>query len=131
MTAQITLLMGDTMKDNLFAICFRRLLPVIALLLTFACSSERQRPASEPDAAATDAPPPAIETVLQQNSAELMQIPGVVGVAQGLQDERPCIVVYVKEKTDAVSAQIPKTLNGYPVQIIESGELRALPKPGL
>ncbi|MCB0316608.1 MAG: hypothetical protein KDH84_25705, partial [Calditrichaeota bacterium] len=64
------------MKDNLFAICFRRLLPVIALLLTFACSSERQRPASEPDAAATDAPPPAIETVLQQNSAELMQIPG-------------------------------------------------------
>lgn len=124
--------MGDTMKDNLFAIYFRQFLPVIMLmLLAFACSGEQQQPAPESEAPANDAPPPAIETVLQQHSAELMKLPGVVGVAQGLQDERPCIVVYVKEKTDAVSAQIPKTLNGYPVQIIESGELRALPKPGI
>ena len=131
MTAQITLLMGDTMKDNLFAICFRRLLPVIALLLTFACSSERQRPASEPDAAATDAPPPAIETVLQQNSAELMQIPGVVGVAQGLLNEKPCIIVYVVEKTSEINQKIPRQLSNFPVDIIESGEIRALPKLGL
>ncbi|MCB0260542.1 MAG: hypothetical protein KDH97_07505 [Calditrichaeota bacterium] len=60
-----------------------------------------------------------------------MQIPGVVGVAQGLLNEKPCIIVYVVEKTSEINQKIPRQLSNFPVDIIESGEIRALPKLGL
>lgn len=72
-----------------------------------------------------------IESVLQQNTDQLMQIPGVVGVAQGLLNEKPCIIVYVVEKTSEINQKIPRQLSNFPVDIIESGEIRALPKLGL
>ena len=72
-----------------------------------------------------------IERVLQQNTDQLMQIPGVVGVAQGLLNEKPCIIVYVVEKTSEINQKIPRQLSNFPVDIIESGEIRALPKLGL
>ena len=72
-----------------------------------------------------------IESVLQQNTDQLMQIPGVVGVAQGLLNEKPCIIVYVVEKTSEINQKIPQQLSNFPVDIIESGEIRALPKLGL
>ena len=72
-----------------------------------------------------------IESVLQQNTDQLMQIPGVVGVAQGLLNEKPCIIVYVVEKTSEINQKIPRKLSNFPVDIIESGEIRALPKLGL
>lgn len=72
-----------------------------------------------------------IDSVLQQNTDQLMQIPGVVGVAQGLLNEKPCIIVYVVEKTSEINQKIPRQLSNFPVDIIESGEIRALPKLGL
>ena len=69
-----------------------------------------------------------IEEVLKEHTKELMSMPGVVGTAQGLCDGKPCIKVFVTQKTPELDQKIPKRLEGYPVVIEETGEIRALPK---
>lgn len=70
---------------------------------------------------------PPIEKVLQSHTAELMAIPGVVGVYQGaLEDGTACITVMVVESTPALEAKIPKTLEGHPVVIEAGGEIRPM-----
>jgi len=72
----------------------------------------------------------AIEDVLKEHTKELMSIPGVVGTGQSLCDGKPCIKVYVVNKTPELEKQIPQTLEGYPVVIEETGEIRVFPKSG-
>jgi hypothetical protein len=72
--------------------------------------------------------PRTIEQVLKAHTPELMALPGVVGTAQGLCEGRPCILVFVSRKTPELQKQIPKSLEGYPVILEETGEIRALPK---
>ncbi len=40
-----------------------------------------------------------IEEVLAENTPRLMSIPGIQGTAQGLCDGKPCIVIYVIQKS--------------------------------
>jgi hypothetical protein len=68
-----------------------------------------------------------IEEVLRRHTDRLMQIPGVVAIALGICNERPCIKVYVRDMTPALQAAIPTVLDGYPVCLEPSGEIRALP----
>ena len=70
----------------------------------------------------------AIEEVLKEHTKELMSLPGVVGTGQSLCDGQPCIKVFVVNKTPELEKQIPQALEGYPVVIEETGEIRALPK---
>ena len=65
---------------------------------------------------------------LKEHSGELMSLPGVVGTAQGLCDSDPCIEVYVIKKTPELEKQIPRTLDGYPVRVEETGEIRPILK---
>jgi hypothetical protein len=69
-----------------------------------------------------------IEAVLGERTAELMSIPGVVGTAQGIFNGKPCIVVYVIRKTFELQKRIPANLDGYPVVIEETGEIKSLQK---
>lgn len=69
-----------------------------------------------------------IEVVLKEHTNKLMAMPGVVGTAQGLCDDKPCIKVFVIEMTPELEQKIPKNLEGYPVDIEVTGEFRALPK---
>ena len=69
-----------------------------------------------------------IVEVLREHSGGLMSIPGVVGTAEGLQDGIPCIKVLVVQKTPELERKIPRALDGYPVEIVETGEIRAYPK---
>ena len=69
-----------------------------------------------------------IEEVLKEHTPELMSLPGVVGTAQGLCNDQPCIKVFVIEKTPELDQEIPDVLEGYPVIIEETGEIRALPE---
>lgn len=69
-----------------------------------------------------------IQEVLKEHTGELMAIPGVVGTGQGICDGKPCIKVYIIEMTPELSRKIPPFLEGYPVAIEETGEIRALPK---
>lgn len=67
-----------------------------------------------------------IEEVLKAHTDSLMAIPGVVGTAEGRCDGAPCIRVLVVKKTPELEKQIPKKLDGYPVEIVETGRVRAL-----
>lgn len=69
-----------------------------------------------------------IEVILAQHTDELMSIPGVVGTAQGLQNDKPCITVLVIKDTPELRKKIPKTIEGYPVLVLETGEIQALPE---
>jgi hypothetical protein len=65
-----------------------------------------------------------IEEVLRDRTDHLMGVPGVVGIAQGLCDGRPCIKVFVAKKTPALLEAIPDSVEGYPVDVEETGEFR-------
>ena len=66
-----------------------------------------------------------IADVLKIHATELMALPGVVGVAQGELNGAPCVTVMVIEKTRELNDQIPKVLDGFPVKVSETGELKA------
>ena len=74
-------------------------------------------------------PKKTIEEVLQDHTAGLMAIPGVVGTGQGLCSGEPCIRVFVEKKTDDLLNQVPTEIEGYLVDIAETGEFRKL-EPG-
>ena len=73
-------------------------------------------------------PPKTIEEALIRHTDELMQVKGVVGTAQGLCDNKPCIKVFVIKRTKDLEEKLPRSLDGFPVEIEETGEIRALPE---
>jgi hypothetical protein len=68
-----------------------------------------------------------IENVHQSVTEDWMKTPGVAGTAIGLLDGRPCIKVYVVERTPELVARIPESVDGYPVVMEVTGEFRAPP----
>ncbi len=71
--------------------------------------------------------PKPIEQVLEERTPELMALPGVVGVARGLCAGRPCIRVFVIRETPELRDAIPAELDGHPVVLEVTGEIRAPP----
>lgn len=71
-------------------------------------------------------PEKTISGVLKEHTVSLMALPGVVGTAEGRCDGKPCIKVYVKEKSAEIVKQVPAQIEGYPVTIQETGEIRPL-----
>jgi hypothetical protein len=67
-----------------------------------------------------------INAVLRAHQDELMAIPGIVGIYVGLMDDEktPCLKVMVVKKTQDLGNKIPKSLDGYPVVIEETGIIR-------
>jgi hypothetical protein len=71
-----------------------------------------------------------INKVMESHTEELMSIPGVVGVYIGeLTDGRPCIKVMVVKIAPELESKLPSMLEGYPVVIVESGEIHPLSSP--
>ena len=72
-----------------------------------------------------------INVVLAAHDKKLLAIPDVVGVYVGtLQDPRTlCLKVMLARKTEESARKIPRSIEGYPVVIEISGEIRALGKP--
>ena len=66
-----------------------------------------------------------IRVAIERHSEELLDIPGVVGVAEGISDGRPVIQILVARRTPELMSQLPRTLEDHPVVVIESGEIRA------
>jgi hypothetical protein len=69
-----------------------------------------------------------INSVLKAHDKELLAIPGVVGVYVGLlpDDKTSCLKVMVVKETEDLRKKIPKSIDGYPVLIEESGVIRPL-----
>jgi hypothetical protein len=86
------------------------------LLLTGSCTTK--------DADRT--PPPAnITQVLERHTDSLMNIPGVVGTAEGSCAGRPCILVFVRRATPQVRKAVPQQIDGFTVELRESGPIQA------
>ena len=69
-----------------------------------------------------------IDAVLRAHDKELLAIPGVVGVYVGLlaDQKTPCLRVMVMKKTKDLEQAIPKLLEGYPVELDETGVIRPM-----
>ncbi|HXV85098.1 MAG TPA: hypothetical protein VD793_00285 [Gemmatimonadales bacterium] len=67
-----------------------------------------------------------IEEAQARLTPQVMRLPGVTGIGIGRCGKKPCLKVYVVARTDALAAQIPRTYEGYVVDLQVSGELRAL-----
>ncbi len=69
-----------------------------------------------------------INDVLRDHDDELMAIPGVVGVYVGLMPDgkTPCLTVMAARKTPELEKKVPKSLEGYPVIVEESGIIRPM-----
>jgi hypothetical protein len=65
-------------------------------------------------------------SVLERHAQEVVSLPGVVGLAEGETDGKPCINVYVVEASPEVTGRIPAHLEGWPVVVLQSGEVRRL-----
>jgi len=69
-----------------------------------------------------------INAVLRAHDRELLAIPGVVGVYVGVLSDKktPCLTVMVVKKTKDLEQALPKSLEGYPVEIEETGVIRPM-----
>lgn len=68
-----------------------------------------------------------IEAVQEAHTPALVAIPGVVGTFIGATaDGKPCIKIMVVERTAELERRLPRTLEGHPVEILESGRIRPL-----
>ena len=68
-----------------------------------------------------------ISRIIKDQADHIMAVPGVVGIASGLtNDGTPCILVLVTKDTAELRKHIPEQLEGHPVIIDETGEIRAL-----
>jgi hypothetical protein len=70
-------------------------------------------------------PPMTIAAAIARHSTELLQIPGVVGVAQGAEGGRDVVQILVEQRTPALEARLQRLLEGYPVVVVESGQIRS------
>jgi hypothetical protein len=96
----------------------KALLATGAFFVLMACQSQMSAPKEVRD----------INQVLAAHSAELMAMPGVVGVYVGLMpDEKTqCLKVMLKDAKSAAAATLPKRLEGFPVVNEVTGEIRPL-----
>jgi hypothetical protein len=96
-------------------------------LVAIACRSSGKRPIQQPGGRESVARND-INDVLRRHGAELMAIPGVVGVAVGLMDDEktPCLKVLVVRNTEEVRKKLPKSIEGFAIVIEESGVIRPL-----
>jgi hypothetical protein len=93
----------------------RRLAPLAILLM--ACGAGKRGPHPLMD----------ITQVLAAHTDRLMAIPGVLGVGQGEVGGRPAVQVLVEHDTPSLRSHLPDSLEGYPVQVVETGPIRAQP----
>jgi hypothetical protein len=69
-----------------------------------------------------------INDVLRAHDKELLAITGVVGVYVAVLDDgkTPCLKVMLAQKSAETERKIPKMLEGYPVLLEVTGEIRPL-----
>jgi len=69
-----------------------------------------------------------VAQVIAAHADTIMAVPGVVGLYESrTAEDVPCIKILVVRLDDTLRARLPSTLEGYPVLIEESGEIRAMP----
>ena len=96
------------------------------IAITFLLALIACRPGSQP--AGGEPPRMSITETLQTHTDSLMAIPGVVGVGEGRRGGAPAVQVLVVRRTPELERRLPKALEGYPVDVVETGVIAAQPK---
>jgi len=101
---------------------------VLLLAVVFHGAGCRSGPENESGMPNSNMPRRDINLVLQEHDDELLAIPGVVGVFAGLLGDGKtlCLKVMTDRKTRELERTIPKSLEGYPVVLEETGPIRPL-----
>ena len=101
---------------------------VLLLAVLFHCAGCRGGPENESEMPNSSIPRRDINLVLQEHDDQLLAIPGVVGVFAGLLEDgkTQCLKVMADRKTRELERTIPKSLEGYPVVLEETGPIRPL-----
>ena len=69
-----------------------------------------------------------IAEVLARHTPELLTVPGVVGTGEGAEGGSPVFLILVVKKTPELEARLPRSVEGYPVVVRETGEVTAPPR---
>ena len=94
----------------------------ISAFVSYSCATQ-----DESIESGKEVPTRAIIEVMNSHVDSLMAIPGVTGVAIGeLKDGTPCIKALVLNESEEIIRKIPKTLEGYPVDIMVTGVIRPM-----
>ena len=117
---------------------FQWIIPLGILLSLPACSqssspaprgnnSSTPLPSTEADSVNENPAPSdkSMNEVQEEHQKRLLAIPGVVGIGQGISQGKPCFRIYVDKLTPELSAKIPREIEGYPVVILQTGEIKA------
>ncbi len=107
----------------MFHTSFTRLAALACLVLVAAVVAQPGRAGQEERA---PMPEKTIEAVLETHSPRLMSLAGVVGVGEGRCAGAPCVKVLVLEKTPELVERIGDAIEGYKVEVVETGKIRAL-----
>ena len=97
------------------------LLLALCLVLGTECRKQDDAPPESPAAVKKT-----IEQVQRDHEDQWLVIPGIVGVAIGRAEDRPCIAILVSSNLEEVRRRIPGTVEGYPIIFHETGTIRAL-----
>lgn len=108
----------------------RALVAAVVTLIGAGCQAR----APEPAATSAPATAPAAEStsdhtlslVIARNATTLMGIPGVVGVYEGETGGKPVLRVMVTSRADSTLSRIPRTLEGYDVEVEVSGPIKPM-----
>ena len=99
----------------------------VALVLALAMLALARCRAPEPSTTTPSEPVRPARDVIDAHAPELMKISGVVGVYEGeTRRHAPCIRIMVAKRTRALERALPRRLDGYPVEIEETGEIRPM-----
>jgi hypothetical protein len=101
-----------------------RLLALVLLMFISGCQLK-------PSHSTPPLPTRDINVVLAEHDDRLLGIPGVVGVYVGLLEDgrTECLRVMLAHQTPENERAIPKSLEGYPIVVEVTGEIRPLDKP--
>lgn len=69
----------------------------------------------------------AAEAAKDRVKVELMAIPGVNGVGVTEANGKPAILILIASATPELTAALPHQIEGYPVVVMEVGEIRGQP----
>jgi hypothetical protein len=99
--------------------------------------AEREARGGPPSGQGSLAEDAALAEAQQRYQDKLLRYPNVVGVAPGIRSRKgkptgeACLVVYVSRKVPRKELKqgqvLPRTLDGIPVDVVETGELTTLP----
>jgi len=103
----------------------RRGLIVVGSVLLVLCGLDCRRAEIVQPQKGIAMPEKTIEQVQQECTDAWMAIPGVIGTAIGQREGKPCILVLTASNTVQVRRKIPSTVEGYPVVVQYTGEIRA------